>query len=961
MPLGAGRHRAAAEELAEWWEDLCDREIGSQVVLLAVPPGWGRSAVLAEFRVGAESHTGPVALVAAVGGDLPPGRAVQAPELRDALIAPLDLGRGLLAERAAEVIRLLELDKAPGRVQLALGLGGLLVSGLAAAASLLAASLAVTAAGNAWDASPAGEQGAVARAARELARVSVSVPVAVIIDDADCLDPGLAVTLIRGLAGRRDGQVLVVAAAAPGSGLEHALTSDAGHELAGRVHRVDADPAMGYAGRAGLAGELLPGLPAAGAERIARRTATFHEVFAVTGTGRLADFGPAAEVAEVVAAVDAVADAVLKREGPSAEAVLLAWAGGALHVSQADRALQVLGADRDGADARVRRAGQLARLAGPADAQVTGQAAVLPAATRRELAAAVLGEAIGLAADPGAGLLDRVIARQAAHYVRADLPSRTGLTEVQLGLIRGLEALGDPGAAYQVATTALAELDTVPSAGRNERQRQDLLMAALRLAQTKPDSIDGDDPLVGEAVALALAGGAAVRLEARLWAAVDLLHRPGRRQDGLRLAGQVTAELEARQLPSQAAGQWRLLLAFHAGQAGDTALAQRLLTTMITTGPAGQQDAARAVLRAIGGPHADTRLQITLLQAELTCTPADADSDRLRLHHALADGYATLGDYRHALNHGEHELHLRRRLQGDDHPDTLTTRAHIAGWTGQSGDLAGALRLTQELLPDQVRTLGPADRDTLATRSNIAYWTGQTGDLAGALRLTQELLPDQVRVLGPDHPNTLATRSNIASWTGRSGDPAGALRLTQELLPDQVRILGPADRDTLATRNNIAYLTGESGDPARALRLSQELLPDLVHVLGPAHPETLATRNNIAFWTGESGDPAGALRLSQELLPDRVRLLGPDHPDTLTTRNNIASWTGRSGDPAGALRLSQELLPDLVRVLGPDHPYTLTTRGNIEFLTGALRSEMQSPHDTTEAGEPPKTGPPPHP
>ena len=40
--------------------------------------------------------------------------------------------------------------------------------------------------------------------------------------------------------------------------------------------------------------------------------------------------------------------------------------------------------------------------------------------------------------------------------------------------------------------------------------------------------------------------------------------------------------------------------------------------------------------------------------------------------------------------------------------------------------------------------------------------TGQRGDLAAALRLSRELLPDQERVLGPDHPDTLATRNNIA-------------------------------------------------------------------------------------------------------------------------------------------------------------------------------------------------------
>jgi hypothetical protein len=55
--------------------------------------------------------------------------------------------------------------------------------------------------------------------------------------------------------------------------------------------------------------------------------------------------------------------------------------------------------------------------------------------------------------------------------------------------------------------------------------------------------------------------------------------------------------------------------------------------------------------------------------------------------------------------------------------------------------LAGERR---ELLPDRVRVLGPAHPDTLITRNNIASWAGECGDAGRALRLFEELLPDQV-------------------------------------------------------------------------------------------------------------------------------------------------------------------------------------------------------------------------
>jgi hypothetical protein len=78
------------------------------------------------------------------------GRAVQVADLREILAG---------AVHEPRLIGLLGLDKTAGHALLALGVGGLFVSGMAEAASVLAASLAVTAAGNAWDASPAEEAG----------------------------------------------------------------------------------------------------------------------------------------------------------------------------------------------------------------------------------------------------------------------------------------------------------------------------------------------------------------------------------------------------------------------------------------------------------------------------------------------------------------------------------------------------------------------------------------------------------------------------------------------------------------------------------------------------------------------------------------------------------------------------------------------------------------------------------
>ena len=536
--------------------------------------------------------------------------------------------------------------------------------------------------------------------------------------------------------------------------------------------------------------------------------------------------------------VDAVMDAALTRPQPSAQARILAWAGGTLTVGQADQALAVLGEHADQMDdPNVTRAGGLARLKDPASAHIRAQEGLLSAADRRPLAVAVLGEAARLTSDPDATLIDRTVARLATHRVRAYLAPTADLTRMQCLLIRGLEQLGDPEAAYQVAKSALAEL---PEGPQSAAQRTELLKAWLRLAQTRPPQ--PDDPWINEAITLATTSGALLGPEAHVWAAVNLLQRPGPHGAALPLIHQITTELGTYPGHDPTANHWRLLLTFHTGQAGYPGAAEKLLAPVTSGGTIDQQDAAQAVRRAIEDRRADIRLQIIVLETELQATPETADDDRLRIHHVLARDYHQIGSYEYALRHGAEELRYRLRLQNPDHPDVLINRHNVAYWTSECGDARGALQLLRELLPDRVRVLGPDHPSVLTTRANIANCTGECGDAHGALQLFRELLPDRLRVLGPDHPSVLTTRNRIAYWTGKCGDARGALQLFRELLPDRVRVLGPDHPSVLTTRNDIAAYTGECGDAQGALQLFQDLLPDRVPDAGlrppggPNHP-----------------------------------------------------------------------------------------------------------------------------
>ena len=922
--LRVAPHADVLVELVEWWEDVAESGVHSQAVILPVPHSWGRTTILSDFADTVAASTTIGELVRIDGLQAPDGRGLQAWWLGAQLLNQVRIHSSML--------ELLGFGRPSAAAQQGLGVAGLFVAP-PVAAELLIASTGVGAAARLWDQSAAGEQGQLARAAAAVARLSVSLPMALVLDNADRLDPSVALVMIESLVDRHNGQVLVVATTSPESPLLSELRSRARYGLTqGRVHTVDVDPAMGYSQRVDLAKQLHPGLPAGAAERISQRTTTFTDVFAVASADRLTEFNGSDDEPGVLAVIDQLVNARAHRPAPSFAAVIIGWAGGMLHAQQAERALEAVNGGPLGPDEHLVLAGSLIRLLDPAAPEIHGATVTLSLAHRRAIAEAVLDQAELINRATDSSIVDRVVAARAAHLVRDDISDTGRLLKVQVRLTLNLEQLGDLGAALTIAKAALHDTSQVPVGRHSQDARGALEAAMIRLSASAPH--EDDDPLVRAAITRAMAGGAAVGLEARVWAAVNLLSQPGKRQAGLRLTDTIARELQARDDLGPTADSWRLLLAFHAGRAEHPQTAQHLLAPLlIGPAPDARSDTARQVLFAVAGPGADTRLQLILLQADLNETPHDAIEDRLRLHHALGAGYARLGDYPQALIHAKQEYPLRAARQGAAHPHTLDTRSNIAGWTGECGEAGQALRLFQDLLPEQERVLGQNHPDTLITRHNIAGWTGQCGDDRKALRLYRALLPDQQRVLGRDHPNTMSTRNNIAFRTGQCGDDREALRLFQELLSDRRRISGPDHPDTLIIRNNVASWTGECGDAGQALLLFQELLSDRRRVSGPDHPNSLITRHNIAFWTSRCGDAKEALRLYRELLPDQQRVLGPDHPKALNTRNNIAFCTGKCGDAEEALRLYRELLPDQQRVSGPDHPDTLNIRNNFAFWT----------------------------
>lgn len=256
---------------------------------------------------------------------------------------------------------------------------------------------------------------------------------------------------------------------------------------------------------------------------------------------------------------------------------------------------------------------------------------------------------------------------------------------------------------------------------------------------------------------------------------------------------------------------------------------------------------------------------------------------------------------------------------GADHPDTATIWPSLLHWTGESGDIDGAIAGYTQLLADRRRSLGDEQHpDVLQAREDLAHWRGEAGHLAyvqriqGAVdhaveQMTQAaadyaaLHADRRRLVGDHHPDTLRTLNDLAYWLAEAAHVArdlggdGAEHMQQalgrytELLTIQ-RELGD-ERTVLVTLGHLAHWTGENGDAALALDRYTELLTDQEQVLGEDHPDTLHTRERIAHWRARSGEVSTAIREYTAVLADQRRVLGNNHPDTQWTGSQLEHWS----------------------------------------------------------------------
>nr|WP_229257408.1 tetratricopeptide repeat protein [Duganella callida] len=235
----------------------------------------------------------------------------------------------------------------------------------------------------------------------------------------------------------------------------------------------------------------------------------------------------------------------------------------------------------------------------------------------------------------------------------------------------------------------------------------------------------------------------------------------------------------------------------------------------------------------------------------------------------LGELYRREGRLRQALASFEESLSLRQRGLGEDHPDTLASKANLAAALRQQGKLEEALFLDECVVEARERLLGADHPDALAARAQLAASLAAVGRTAEALGMQDVVLATYTRLLGADHLQTLASKAARADLLLLRGDVAHARATQEQVLAARRRVLGAEHSDTLRSKMALASTLMHLQELDAARSLIDAVVQSRHRRLGPDHPETRSARQYLGDVQSQLGMPgADASLVPAELHQD---------------------------------------------------------------------------------------------
>jgi len=276
-----------------------------------------------------------------------------------------------------------------------------------------------------------------------------------------------------------------------------------------------------------------------------------------------------------------------------------------------------------------------------------------------------------------------------------------------------------------------------------------------------------------------------------------------------------------------------------------------------------------------------------------------------------------------------------RLVLGDEHPETLRSIANLGGVLQKQGKLKEAEAHYREAMEKLRRVLGDENADTLSTISNLGLLLQEQNRLSEAEPYWSEALRTRRHVLGDEHPATLTSLHHMALLLHAQGKLKEAEAYFRESLEKHRRVLGDDHPNTLAAIMSMGVVLRSQGRLEEVGAFYHEALEKERRLLGDEHPDTITTIHNMGFLLQAQGKLAEAEPYCREAMEKWRRLLGDEHPDTLIAINTLGLVLLAQGRLSEAEPFCREAMESRRRVRGEEHFDTLVSISNMGKLLQA--------------------------
>jgi tetratricopeptide (TPR) repeat protein len=301
-----------------------------------------------------------------------------------------------------------------------------------------------------------------------------------------------------------------------------------------------------------------------------------------------------------------------------------------------------------------------------------------------------------------------------------------------------------------------------------------------------------------------------------------------------------------------------------------------------------------------------------------------------------ADALAGRGRHREAQPLYEKALAIRRKVLGEEHPDTVSSYHNLANNLDAQVRHSQAQPLLEQALAIRRRVLGEEHPATAESYNALAMNLDSRGRYREAEEGHRKALAIWRNVLGEEHPDTVTGYNNVAFNLWRQGRYREAEEGFRKALAIRRKVLGEEHPDTATSYNNLAASVNDQGRYKEAEEGYRKALAIWRKVRGEEHPLTAASYDNLAHNLDAQGHYAQAQPLHEHALAIRRKVLGEEHPDTAHSYNNLANNLNDQGQYVQAQPLYEKALAICRKVLGEEHPHTAQTYNNV-----ALNLSMQ--------------------